>query len=136
MTRQLKSLHDSSHIASIYLHIGSLIPGAPSIQIIPSLGPKVFKYDLLRDIWSPAELDPLGRSTSCWAPAVFYCSRKSSWPDRTLHRSDSKWLFLLGVDFLGVLLIGALLFGVYIRAPDFWGNAQPVRRPNQKAPRP
>ena len=30
------------------------IPRAPSIQTIPTLGPKVCKYDLLWAIWSPS----------------------------------------------------------------------------------
>ena len=32
---------------------GSHNPKAPSIQLIPTLGPKVYKYDLFWAIWSP-----------------------------------------------------------------------------------
>ena len=37
------------------LWLGCPIPRVPSMQIIPTLGPKVYKYDLLWAVWSPRE---------------------------------------------------------------------------------
>ena len=36
----------------IYIYYGSINPRAPSIPILPSVGPEVYKHDLRWAIWS------------------------------------------------------------------------------------
>ena len=75
----------------------SSCPGAPSIYIIPTLWPKVYKYDLLWAIWSPQD----GLSAHCWRNQVSLCGFLSPMSPKqqkmeSLHPRSKPWALSIG----------------------------------------